>query len=80
MPCFGVLCILQCPVDYHIVLGCPYYLLSEGEWLHAHENDVVDYLVHDKPIDKFLVGRMTGRRTFNEVYEAAKHDKNAENL
>ena len=80
MPCFGVLCILQCVVSYHIVHGCAYYMLSDGEWMHACENDVVDYLVHGKPINKFLVGRMTGRRVFNEVYEAAKHDKNAENL
>jgi hypothetical protein len=80
MPCFGVMCILQCVDRYHIVYGCKYYMHAEGEWLHAYENDIVDYLVNDKPITKLLVGRMTSKKIFSEVYAAAKHDKDLENL
>ena len=55
-------------------------MYSGEEWLHAYDNDVIDYLVNNKKIDKLLVGRMTTQKRFHEVYEAAKNDKNAENL
>jgi len=85
MPTRGVIAILQ-KVDvnhnprWHLVHGSQYYMRAQDEWLHAYENDVVDYLENDKPIDKLLVGRMTTKRIFSEIIEAAKNDKNAENL
>ena len=85
MPAFGVICILQKGRSrpdrdprYHIVYGCTYYMRSENEWLHARENDVVDYLIHDKPIEKLLVGRMTSKLKFNDIYGEAKNDKDKE--
>lgn len=86
IPAWGVLCILQCVEyaenrsKYHIVQGCKFFMYSGEEWLHAYDNDVIDYLVNNKKIDKLLVGRMTTQKRFHEVYEAAKNDKNAENL
>lgn len=85
-PSWGVMCVLQIirqenGVDrYHIVYGCQYYMRSQDQWLHAYENDVVDFIIHEKPIDKLLVGRMTTKKIFGEVYEQAKADKAAENL
>jgi hypothetical protein len=86
IPAWGVLCILQ-RVDfsadnpgYHIVFGCKFYMYAEDEWLHAYDNDVIDYLVHNKHIAKLLVGRMTTKKKFAEIYQAAKNDKDRENL
>lgn len=80
LPEYGVMCILQKAVNYHIVFGCRYYAYVKGEWLPACENDLVDYIMHGKLISKLLVGRLTGNKRFNEVYAAAKHDKDSENL
>ena len=85
IPTYGVMCILQqIQADhglvYHIVYGCQYYMRSQGEWLHARENDLIDFLQHQIPIDTVLVGRMTTKKRFAEVYQAAKNDKDAENL
>ena len=80
IPSFGVICILQDqPNGYQIVHGSKYYLYS-NEWLHAYENDIIDYLIHDKPIRKLLVGRIISNETFNEIFENAKQDKDRENL
>ena len=76
----GVLCILQKSPHYQIVHGCQYFMLVKGEWLHAKSNDVVEYVRLGRKIDKLLIGRMTTNRIFNEVHQAAKNDKNAENL
>lgn len=86
MPIYGVLIVLQefkytnGTIGYHIVHGCPYYLLYDGTWLHSYENDIIDHITHDKRIDKLLVGRMVSKETFGKVYEKAVGDKNAENL
>ena len=45
-----------------------------------YENDLIDFLVHGKLIDKVLVGRMTTKKIFASIYQMAKDDKNAENL
>ena len=55
-------------------------MLIDGEWLHAKDNDVIEYVRLGRKIDKLLVGRMTTNKVFNEVYQAAQNDKNAENL
>lgn len=80
MPAFGVLCILQNTVRYFVTYGAPYYALVDGEWLHFHTNDMVDYLVHGRLPDKLIVGRMVSKKTFAEVYDQAKKDKDLENL
>jgi hypothetical protein len=86
IPAWGVLCILQCVEvsgsnpRYHIVHGCKFYMRVDDEWLHAYDNDIIDCLVHNKHIAKLLVGRMTTQRRFAEVYQAAKNDKDKENL
>jgi len=87
MPSFGVLCILQKvpfrtgekALSYQIVHGCPYYMLVDT-WLHSYENDIVDYLVHGRKINKLLVGRMVSKQVFGDVYEKVQADKRAENL
>ena len=76
----GVICILQKQLRYNITYGAPYYALYDGEWLHFHENDLVDYLVNGIQIDKLIVGRMVTKTTFNDIFEAAKRDKDQENL
>jgi hypothetical protein len=84
MPTFGVICILQYintekeTHRYHIVYGSKFYMRFNDEWLHAYDNDLIDYLVHDKSIKKVLVGRMTTKKRFSEVYEVAKHEKDKE--
>lgn len=87
MPIYGVLAVLQeiqyktgGGTGYQITHGCPYYMLHDGQWLHAYENDIVDYLTHDKKIDKLLVGRMVSKQVFGDVWEKIQEDKNRENL
>lgn len=85
MPTHGVICILQkvnngVNDQYHIVYGAQYYMRSQGEWLHSYTSDVEDYLQHQIQIDTLLVGRMTTKRRFAEVFQAAKDDKEAKNL
>ena len=85
IPTCGVICILQnvdtgIKFDYHIVFGCKYYMHAQDEWLHAYENDVVDYIQNNIPIKQLLIGRMTTNKIFREVYSEAQKDKNAENL
>ena len=83
-PRFGVICILQFTETkedtyrYHIVYGAKFYIRSGDEWLHAFDNDIVDYVIHNRPIQCVLVGRMTTKKRFSEVFEVAKHDKDKE--
>lgn len=83
-PSYGVICVLQAvrtfehECRYHIVYGCPYYVFNGTEWLHAHDNDLVDFLVEKKPIDKLLIGRMTTKHQFGKIYNTAKVDKDNE--
>ena len=81
IPRSGVICVLQIANNrYHIVYGCKYYMRAKNEWLHAYENDLVDYIQNQVPIDTVLMGRMTTNKIFAEVYSEAKRDKDAENL
>lgn len=85
IPGWGVICVLQQVntergLRHNIVYGCQYYMLHQNEWLHAYDNDLIDYLVSRKTIDMVLVGRMTTKLRFAEVYGEAKKDKDAENL
>lgn len=86
IPLHGVICILQKIradngiLRYHIVYGCRYYMRAQNEWLHAYENDVIDYIQYHIPIEQVLVGRMTTKERFTEVYQRAKDDKDHENL
>jgi len=81
---YGVICILQKKLldgRYYMTSNAPYYLFMEGEWLPAYENDLVDHLIHNpKSMDKLLVGRIVSKSRFQEIYEKAKADKNAEAL
>ena len=79
MPIYGVLAVLQSflyktggKTGYHLVHGCPYYILYNGTWLHCYENDMVDHITHDKKIDKLLVGRMVSKQVFGDVWEKAQ--------
>jgi len=76
-PSYGVLVILQRRWDgrWFIASNAPYYAWSGTEWLHFYENDIVDYLVHNKPINKLIVGRMVDKGEFHKAYEQAKADK-----
>lgn len=82
MPSYGVLVILQQRSSdgrWYLSSNAPYYILcTEDEWLHAYNNDLVDYLVH-KPghIKKLIVGRMVSKAEFVAVYEQAKKDREA---
>lgn len=90
IPGYGVICILQIAAvydghmrlndRYHIVYGCPYYMRADDQWLHAHENDIIDRLAHGMPIKHVLVGRMVTKKVFGEIYGQAKKDKDADNL
>jgi hypothetical protein len=87
MPIYGVLAVLQeilyktdSNTGYQIVHGCPYYMRHNGQWLHSYENDLVDYITHNKKIDKLLVGRIVSKQVFGDVWEKIQQDKNAENL
>ena len=80
IPDCGVLCVLQKSPHHQIVSGCKYFMLIDGEWLHAKDNDVIEYVRLGRKIDRLLIGRMTTNKVFNEVYQAAQNDKNAENL
>jgi len=87
MPIYGVLGVLQQirytsegNTGFQIVHGCPYYIFHNGQWLHSYENDLVDYITHDKQIDKLLVGRIVSKQVFGDVWETIQKDKNAENL
>jgi len=80
MPLDGVVCILQGSPNYRVTYGAPYYAFYDGEWLHFHTNDLVDYAQHGRTVDKLLMGRMVTKRTFNHVFGMATRDKNAENL
>lgn len=86
IPKWGVICVLQCVTvkndkqEYHIVFGSSFYMRADEEWLHSYDNDVIDYLVHDRKIDSLLVGRMTTKETFAAIFAKAKSDKDAENL
>lgn len=79
-PSYGVLCILQrrsSDGKWYISSHAPYYAYNGKEWLHFYQNDMVDYLVHQIPIAKLIVGRMTDKGEFQRVYEQAKKDKDA---
>ena len=80
MPDYGVMCILQKAPYYHIVFASKYYMLTSVEWLHAKDNDVIEYVRLGRKIEKLLDGRMTTNKTFREVFQAAQNDKDAENL
>jgi hypothetical protein len=87
IPIYGVLAVLQeityktgSNTGYQIVHGCPYYMFHNGQWLHSYENDLVDYITHNKSIDKLLVGRIVSKQVFGDVWEYIQKDKNAENL
>lgn len=77
-PSFGVLVILQRRSNdgrWYISSNAPYYAWCGKEWLHFYDNDLVDYAVHKKPIDKLIVGRMVDKGEFFKAYEQAKADK-----
>ena len=77
-PSYGVLVILQRRSSdgrWYIASNAPYYAHNGREWLHFYTNDMVDYLVHDIPIDKLIVGRMVDKAEFSQVYEQAKKDR-----
>jgi hypothetical protein len=77
-PSFGVLVILQRRASdgrWFISSNAPYYAWCGKEWLHFYENDMVDYLVHNKPIQKLIVGRMVDKGEFQKAYEQAKADR-----
>lgn len=67
------------------VSGRPYYLLIDGEWAGAWENDLADYAIHkplDGPIgfDACLMGRVQGSSAFQKIVDEMKRDQNLEVL
>ena len=77
-PSHGVLVILQKRSSdgrWFITSNAPYYLFDGEEWLPAYENDLVDYLVHRKPIPSLIVGRIVNKGLFTKIYEQAKADR-----
>jgi hypothetical protein len=78
VPLYGVVVILQrrsYDGRYGMVSGTPYYLFHKNEWLPARENDIVDYLLHGKKIDKLVMGRLMTKTGFVEIFERAKADR-----
>jgi len=72
---YGVVCILQ---NKEILQGTPYYIFSksEGGWLPAKFNDIIDFLVN-KPGDILhcCVGQIVGQKRFLEIYRRAQADR-----
>ena len=83
-PGFGVIAILQKEWDnrYVIIYSAPYYMMvKDGYWVPAHENDIIDSLVHRLgEIKGFCVGQIVSNKTFSEVFLRAQLDRAAENL
>lgn len=64
-----------------MVSGTPYYMMIDGEWIPSWENDLADYLIHTpEKIKATIMGRITSKRQFTEVYEQAKQDRDKECL
>ena len=77
-PSYGVLLVLQKRSSdgrWFITSNAPYYMYDGNEWLPAYDNDLVDHLVHNKPIEKLIVGRIVNKGLFTEIYEKAKDDR-----